>query len=100
MPRYEKPIYKHGSTGRVKEIKQYLVYVIYYSIRRATYERLTELKTSLPLLFQDLTRGDPLYPLLQPGQIMKVAKRIRMLLSLADYCIELRDYQNVVREFL
>ena len=79
---------------------RYLDVFICCRTRKATYERLKELATSLPSRFTEYTRDDPLYPLLQPEQILKVAKRIRMLLSLTSYCIEMKGYQDVARDFL
>ena len=77
-----------------------MICFIFHSIRRSTYERLTELATSLPSMFEEYTRDDLLYPLLQPEQILKVTERIRMLLSLTNYCIGLKGLQNVVKDFL
>ena len=45
-----------------------------------------------------MTRTDPLYPLLQQDQLDDIVKRISMLLSLLEYCILLKGYDNVVRE--
>ena len=70
------------------------------SIRRKSFERLKELKDTLRSEFEEMTKDDPLYPLLQPSQLELMINRIKMLLALIDYCINLKGFDNVVDDFI
>ena len=47
-----------------------------------------------------MTKDDPLYPLFQPAQLELMINRIKMLLALTDYCINLKGFDNVVDDFI
>ena len=70
---------------------------LHSSIRKSTYERLLDLKDNFLAEFDNMTRTDPLYPLLLQEQVDDVVKRINMLLSLVEYCVHLKGYENVVK---
>ena len=57
-----------------------------------------ELKDSFISKFEEMTRADPLHPLLARDQLEDVQKRINMLLSLVHYCVFLKGRDSVIRD--
>ena len=75
-----------------------MLFLLCFSIRKSTYLLLQTLQDTFPQQFEELTKLDPLYPLLQPYQLQDVTRRIKLLLTLVDYCVLYRGYDNVVKE--
>ena len=73
-------------------------FLLCFSIRKSTYLLLQTLQDTFAQQFEELTKEDPLYPLLQPYQIQDVTRRIKLLLNLVDYCVLYRGFDNVVKE--
>ena len=73
-------------------------FLLCFSIRKSTYLLLQTLHDTFPQQFEELTKEDPLYPLLQSYHIQDVTRRIKLLLTLVDYCVLYRGYDNVVKE--
>ena len=73
-------------------------FLLCFSIRKSTYLLLQTLQDTFPQHFEELTKEDPLYPLLHPYQIQDVTRRIKLLLTLVDYCVLYRGFDNVVKE--
>ena len=72
--------------------------LISFSIRKRTYERLLTLRETLPSQFEELTKNDPLYPLLPFYMLQDITRRIKILLALVDYCLHYKGFENVVKD--
>ena len=72
--------------------------LISFSIRKSTYERLVTLRETFPSQFQELTKSDPLYPLLPSYMLQDITRRIKILLTLVDFCIYYKGFETVVKD--
>ena len=71
---------------------------LYFSVRRSTYERLLTLRDTFLSEFEEVSKKDPLYPLLPTHQLMDIVRRIKIILALLEFCTNIKGYNNVVKD--
>lgn len=50
-------------------------------------------------LLDDLTKNDPLYPLLTPDHLLAIDRRVDIVLQIVDLCIQARSREEVLVPF-
>ena len=60
-------------------------------------EKLRKLQGNLAHIFDEMTKSDPLYPLLNSTELQKLDQRIGVVLAIVDVCITIRGgYEHVI----
>ncbi|KAK3575705.1 hypothetical protein CHS0354_006573 [Potamilus streckersoni] len=67
-------------------------------IRNQTYEALVRLSGSLRTKFEELTAGDPLFPILLDVQFSEMEQRFKQLMTLIKFCFLFHGMEDVIMD--